>query len=113
MAERKIKITLDNSGNVTFHPTSLRVHVEDEDADTVTWEYDGGDFTIAFAETTPFDWVERHGHKSIAKQPLRDSVDPGTYHYRAAVAKPRVTAGGGVEIFMVAGCPDIIVEFGP
>jgi plastocyanin len=109
MAGYNIQISVDEKGNFTFQPTTLRVR----GGDTVTWSSNDGEFSIMFVDGTPFegtqdgsevDAMDTFGGNGSRSTPLTIKRGAqGHFHYAASVNTPR-------RVYLDAGCPEIVVN---
>ncbi len=108
-AEPKIvRIEVDTkSRNMTYTPSVLHATGDDR----VQWLCASGNFTLAFADDTPFDKVQIRGsrrahsrgeHIYTAEERIKDDAH-GVYPYSVAVAVDG-------EVFLDAHCPIIIIQ---
>ncbi len=58
MADKTIKITVNNQGNMTIDPSTWKANRHE----MINWTCSNGTFTVLFPHT-PFDGVEFHGAK--------------------------------------------------
>lgn len=103
-----VRIEVDTkTRNMTYTPSVLHA----TPGDRVSWFCTGGNFTLAFAERTPFDKVQIRGsrrahsrgeHAFSAEERIKEGVR-GVYPYAVAVAIDG-------EVFLDASCPIIIIE---
>ncbi len=113
----KIRIDMDNQGNMTYSPSTLQAktgHIVNWTSGTL------GQFAVSFTDQTPFSEVTFSSKKSATgeyytddKQILKNTI--GHHHYAVAVAKVAVSQDAGktadsVTVFLDSGCPDIVVS---
>jgi hypothetical protein len=95
---------------ITVDPTSYYA----DRMQSVKWTLSGnnaGFFTLVFPHGTPFADNEIHsGESKDPKVAERRVIDPAVdrYHYYVAVAG--LNGAGETDVFLIAGCPEIIIR---
>ena len=107
MSSPAVVISVDpKTGDITYAPSVLHVSRRDR----VTWKTARNDpFTVVFPQTPFADGtVSLRSSGPPLKSPAFAEDAAGVYHYMVAISV-EIREGGPSEIFLDAGCPDIIV----
>jgi len=95
-----IAITVDTaSNNITVAPTAANFHPRDQ----VNWESNAQSLTLTFKDTSPLDTMQVTGGAAANAQIPANSPKGCTYHYSVAAL-----VNG--TIYVISGCPEIIVS---
>jgi|SRR5215468_10105706 len=105
-----ITITLkpprDGVRELVVDPTSYYA----ESGEDVHWELRGEDaafFTLIFPRGSPFEDDEVHSDSKMQAQKRVNAAAPKRFHYYVAVAD---SDAENPDIFLIAGCPEIIIR---
>jgi hypothetical protein len=99
-----IRIEIDQNGNFTYTPSTLRVTA----GDTIEW-CSANPFLVSFRDETPLIQLDTPGTQapdnqfSTGKMEVSAGVGPSRHHYAVGIY-----ANG--QVFMDADCPVIIVS---